>query len=136
MRILIVLMLALAPIISQANDGLVIQYTIDESSDKKNNQAQATQSYTNAILMAFNETTKFDADGLYKIKFTSKTENKETANLVITLHDWIDGKPYYVGAKSIDFVMGTMFDFELKNYDRVYKVTIDTSYGKLPNQAL
>ena len=81
--------------------------------------------------MKFNESVKFEFDKIYNVKFTSRT-NREDTNLVITLHDWIDDKPYYIGAKSIDIAVGSTADIKLKKYGREYKIKIETSYGKLP----
>ncbi len=110
-----------------AEDGLSIQFTIEENELK----SKSVQAYTNSILMKLNESVKFKFDNIYSVKFTSRT-SEENINLVVTLHDWIDGKPYYVGAKSIEIAVGSTADIELKKYGREYRINIDTSYGKLP----
>lgn len=127
MKYIILLLLSLNSFATFAEDGLIIQFTIKES----NIVNHTKRSYTNAILMKFNETAKFEFKNLYNIKFTTHPTNDKT-NLVITLHDWMEGKPYYVGAKSVDFKVGSTIDIVLEKYGRKYKINLDTSYGKLP----
>jgi len=127
MRIILALFSILICTVVVAEDGLSVQFTIEE----KVLGSHSVQSYTNSILMKFNESAKFEFKNIYNVKFTSRTL-EEKINLVVTLHDWIDGKPYYVGAKSIDIVVGSDFNFELEKYGRSYKLNIDTSFGILP----
>lgn len=127
MKYILLIFAFLFSVTVNAEDGLSIQFTIEENEL----ESKSVQTYTNSILMKFNESVKFEFDKIYNVKFTSRT-NREDTNLVITLHDWIDDKPYYIGAKSIDIAVGSTADIKLKKYGREYKINIETSYGKLP----
>jgi hypothetical protein len=111
-----------------AKDGLVAQLTFNKSAEGSNR----TQSYQNAVLVNFNDTHTFDFHSFYSVKITTRTEDFEHINLVLTFKDLSSGKPFYIGAKELDIVVGGSknLSFQLDNTN--YKVNIDTSYRKLP----
>lgn len=111
-----------------AEDGMVIQFTIEESKI----DSPSSQRYTNAVLMKMNETATFKIDDLYSVKFQTSSTDQKNVNVVFTLKDLSDGKPYYIGAKPIDTLIGDSSNIELQNAGSKYKITLDTSYGKLP----
>ncbi|HNP64948.1 MAG TPA: hypothetical protein PKH39_13510 [Woeseiaceae bacterium] len=128
MRRLFAIFLVIFCPFAQAEDGLTIQLTITEQADG----IDRIQSYTNAILMRFNEEVSFDFDGKYVFKVSSRQSDGTKLNLLVTLKDVIDGKPYYVGARPVEIEVGDQAEFEFHNYDTVYTLSLDTSFGKIP----
>ena len=128
MRILIGLILLIFSINIAAEDGVVIQFTIEATSYTGLDRSK----YTNAVLQKLNETAEYELHNLYKVKVASTNLDKKNVNLVITLQDLSDGKPYYVGAKSLDLTIGSSRTYEHENNGSHYKINVDTSYGKLP----
>ena len=110
-----------------ADDGLVLQFTIEES----NISPAPNDSYTNAILMPFNNEVSADFPNLYQVKFKSSPLKDGRVNVLTTLKDLSDGKPYYVGAKDIDINVGERKSFKMERTGKTYTVTLDSSYGKL-----
>ena len=55
--------------------------------------------------MRFNEEVSFDFADKYVFRINSRQSSSTRVNLVVTLKDIIDGKPYYVGAWPVDIVM-------------------------------
>ena len=96
-HLLTVLLCSMTVSNSFADDGLVIQFTISEEVEGSNER----KSYTNAVLMKFDEEVSFEFDGLYVLKFRSRPNGQETVDLLVSLKDVINGKPYYVGAKAV-----------------------------------
>lgn len=115
-----------APLFAQ--DTIVIQFTISETSA----ESPERTSYTNAVLMGLNEEVNLDLDERYVLKIRVNEKANFNANIVMTLKDVIEGKPYYVGAKSIDVAIGDQSSFEIEKYETLYSVSIDTSFGELP----
>ncbi len=128
MKTILIFLMLLVPSFVKSEDGLVVQFTIEEQADGSNTQ----QTYTNALLMTLNETHSFDFENLYTIKFKSRTENRKSVNLVVSIKDLSEGKPYYIGAKSLNIEIGSASSFVLNRNKTSYKIDIDTSYGKLP----
>lgn len=112
-----------------AEEGLVIQFNIEEQAVG----SASSEQYINAILMRSNEIVTVDFHDLYSVKVQSTTADMKAVNLVITLKDIVDGKPFYVGAKSVDLVVGSTAEFSLQREGRNYKITLDTSFGTLPS---
>lgn len=112
-----------------AEEGLVIQITIEEQAAG----SATSEQYIDAILMRFNEVATVDFHDLYSVKVQSTTVDMKAINLVITLKDIVDGKPFYVGAKSVDITVGAVTEFSLQREGRNYKIALDTSFGKLPS---
>lgn len=110
-----------------AEDGLVLQFTIEES----NISPAPNDSYTNAILMPFNNEVSADFPNLYQVKFKSSALKDGHVSVLTTLKDLSDGKPYYVGAKDVDFKVGERKSFTLERAGKTYTVTIDSSFGKM-----
>ncbi len=111
-----------------AEDGLVVQFTIEEASD----DGQERASYTDAILMPFAGEHRFEVRDLYVIKFKSSLIEGRLISLVTTLKDIDDGKPYYVGAEAVDLKVGDSKAMSMENNGSSYTIKVDTSYGKLP----
>lgn len=112
----------------RGEDGLVIQYHIEEESI----DGREKSSYINAVLMKFGEEHSFPVEDLYVLKFFPVRENEGRLSLVTTLKDVEDGKPYFVGTKNIDLEVGETKTINFERNDCRYKITLDTSYGTLP----
>jgi len=113
---------------SFAEDGLVVQFTITEVPNSSNEK----RTYTNAILMKLDEEVSFDLNDLYVLKIRSRPEQDDSVNLLISLKDIIDDKPYYVGADAVTVAIGDKANIELAKYDTSYAISLDTSYGTIP----
>ena len=113
---------------SFAEDGLVVQFTITETPNSSNQK----YTYTNAVLMKFDEEVSFDFADSYVLKIRSRTEQGNSVNLLISLKDIIDSKSYYVGADAVTVAVGEKANIEFTRYDTAYEVLIDTSYGTIP----
>ncbi len=113
-----------------AEDGLTIQFTIS----KQAADSDRMQSYTNAILMRFDEEVSFDLSDLYVLKIRSSQIGNSRLSLLVTLKDVIDGKPYYVGASPVDVKIGDSTTIELERENVSYTLDLDTSYGTIPEQ--
>lgn len=111
-----------------AEEGLVVQFTITEVPNSSNEK----RTYTNAILMRLDEEVSFDFNDLYVLKIRSRPEQDDSVNLLISLKDIIDNKPYYVGADSVTVAIGDKASIELAKYDTSYAISLDTSYGTIP----
>lgn len=96
--------------LSFAGDGVVIQFTVNE----KSVSGDVSSSYTNAVLVGFNEVYSFDVEGMYQIKFSVHSEGNKALNIVTTLKDMDGGKLYYVGAKETEIVIGESSHIELE----------------------
>ena len=131
MRILVlatVLALLFGGSVAQAEDGLVVQFRISEHSADSSNRT----SINSAVLMAFNEEVSFGIGGQYELKIESRKNGDERVSLLVSLKDIIDGKPYYVGARPADIKVGEQAELTLERFETNYTITLDTSYGKLP----
>jgi hypothetical protein len=113
-----------------AEDGLTVQFTISEQAAG----SDRTQSYTNAILMRFDEEVSFDLNDMYVLKIRSRTISDSQLNLLVTLKDVVDGKPYYVGASPVDVKVGDSATIELTRENISYVLNLDTSYGTIPQE--
>jgi hypothetical protein len=124
----VVVVLALLSSAAFAEDGLVVQYTVVE----RDTESRVTQSYTNAVLMRFDEEVSTPLNDYCVIRIRSKMDGHSKVNLLVTLKDVFEGKPYYVGAQPVNIEIGGSAKFELRKYGKEYEVSLDTSYGKLP----
>ena len=115
------------PMASSANDGLAAQLTIE----KHHKSSDAHDTYSNSILMAFNTEVAGNLDGYYHIILRSGPLEQDRSNLLVTLKEIRDGKPYYVGSKPVEFQVGENASvvFELSDFD--YIVNFNTAYGEL-----
>ena len=127
-KCLAVVLVPLLCVVAYAEDGLAIQVTISEQANGSNR----TQSYTNAILMRFDEEVSFEFSELYVFKVQSRSNGDRSLSLIVTLKDIIDGKPYYVGAQPLEVEIGESKVIEFQNYDTTYKLNLDTSFGTIP----
>lgn len=112
----------------RGEDGLVIQFNIEEVSGG----GQETSSYINAVMMKFGEEHSFSLEELYIIKFRSVLREDGRLNLVTTLKDIENGKPYYVGAVEVDLEVGESHTMSMERDRSKYQIELDTSYGTLP----
>lgn len=112
----------------QSEDGLVVQFHIEEYSTT----GQKKSSYMNAVLMRFGEEHSFTLENLYTINFFPVLKEDRKLNLITTLKEFSDGKTYYVGTQEIELMVGESETIKLKKNDFHYKIKVDTSYGKLP----
>ena len=126
LRVFALALLALSPF-ANGDDGLVVQFTISESvpSDDK------LQTYTNAVLMKFEEEASFELADQYVLKIRSHMEASRL-DLLVTLQDVVEGKPYYIGASPVNLDIGGAAQVTFEENGRVYEISLDTSYGKLP----
>lgn len=129
LRTAVLALLALSPFAS-GDDGLVVQFTISERA----RDANGLQTYTNAVLMKFEEEASFEFPDHYVLKIRSHLEDSRL-NLLVTLQDIVDGKPYYVGARPVSVDVGEAAQIKLERDGTVYEISLDTSYGKLPAEA-
>ena len=120
-------LIALSPL-CRGEDGLVIQYHIEEVSA----ESQEKSSYINAVMMKFGEEHSFFVENLYVLKFYPLLDRGQRLSLVTTLKDIENGKPYYVGAEEIELEIGESKTIDLERERSTYKITLDTSYGTLP----
>lgn len=121
-------LLAIFPSLCFAEDGLVVQFTIDEVSG----DGRERVSYTDALLMTFGKEHTFDVRDLYVIKFKPERIDTGKITLVTTLKDIDNGKPYYVGAAVVELEVGKAAAMSMERDGSSYNVKVDTSYGKLP----
>ena len=112
-----------------AEDGIVIQFQIFEQEEGSSSRS----GYTNAVLMGLNEEVTLELDGLYVLKIAANQMESSQASLLFTLKDLIDGRPYYVGAKSLKLRIGDRSEFKFDRNGIAYDISIDTAYGVLPN---
>ncbi len=111
-----------------AEDGIVIQFQIFEQEKGSSDRS----GYTNAVLMRLNEEVTLELDGLYVLKIAANQMESSQASLLFTLKDMIDGRPYYIGAKSVNLRIGDASEFSFDRSNISYDIKIDTSYGVLP----
>lgn len=125
--ILAVLLLILFSNQAYSEDGLVLQLTIEERVES----SERMDSYTNAISMGFNDEVSGPLHNLYEIRVRTRQNTPTNLNILITLKDIIDGKPYYAGAKPVDLDIGekTVLNFQLEK--TTYRMLLDSSYGKI-----
>lgn len=120
---------------SLAEDGLVVRFTITKevSSAKRPNvdHKSLRTSYAKSVLISFNEQHSFELSD-YLLTVGNKTENNKDVTLSFTLKDIIDDKPYYVGSDSVNLMVGKNHKMEFIANSIDYTLTVDTSYGKLP----
>ena len=133
MRYVIVIIFSFLVLVAKAEDGLVTQFNITKITQVSENSA-TRQIYNNAVLVNFNDVHSFDFKDQYVFKITTRTDDFKEVNVVINLKDISTGKPYYVGGKAIDLIVGDSTKFKLKpsNTNLTYNVELDTSYGVLP----
>ena len=113
-----------------AKQGLVVHFTI------KKILANKTTTYTNGVLMKLTESSSFTFPGLYEMRLESRALAKDKENIVVTLKDISSGKPIYAGSNVATVKIGDMKTIslhELHGTQTQYEVTLDTSYGELPN---
>ncbi|MDJ0656140.1 MAG: hypothetical protein QNJ40_18400 [Xanthomonadales bacterium] len=109
-----------------AEDGLVVRFTVEKTEEN------AMRSYSNGVLMKFNETVRLDFENQYQIKVQSLAKDKGIVHLTVTVKDQTSGKPYYVGVASVEIEIGQEKTVELKQGMPSYAITLDTAYGVLP----
>ncbi|WP_027328324.1 hypothetical protein [Marinimicrobium agarilyticum] len=126
-KLIYILFFVVSPSLCFAEDGLVVQFTIDEVS----NNGQERVSYTDALMMTFGEEHTFEVRELYVIKFHPVLIDDGKISLVTTLKDIDDSKPYYVGAAAVELKVGDAEVMSMERNESSYKVSVDTSYGKL-----
>ena len=126
-RIISLILLALSTIVA-AEDGLVIQLTIDE----KTSDGSEKSRYINALLLSYPGTSVSKFPGQYEVKFQIDSPENDKFELVFTLKDISSGRPYYVGAVPVSVKSGESRAIHFERDNRVYNLVMDTSYGKLP----
>jgi len=130
MRKVALLALAMMSGVACAEDGLVIQFNIEE----KSISSTATSKYINAGLMRLDETATFHFVNQYEIKVDSTRVSEGRVRLVITLKDLSEGKSYYVGAKPVELSVGESASLSFATTDSSYSLILDTAFGKIPVQ--
>ena len=117
--------------LTYAEDGIVYQFKISQL----NNENETVSSYTNAVLMKFNESVSFDLADAYRLSFdtNSRSEKLGVTNVVVTLEIIENGRPYYIGAHPKTFVVGEEFTLVYERYDLQYEVKVQTSFGEIPD---
>ena len=131
MRVLLstmVLPLLLASSFAAAEDGLIVQFKISEQAIGSTSRS----SLNSSVLMKLSEEVSFEIGNQYVLKIESRQNGDDRVSLVVSLKDIIDGKPYYVGARPADLKIGEKAELEIENYETTYTISLDTSYGKLP----
>ncbi len=128
-HLLCVLTISLVAPHSMAEDGLVIQLTISEQAEGANDK----RDFTTSVLMKFDEEVSIDLSDWYVLKVRSRPNGEQTVDLLVTLKDIVEGKPYYVGADAVTLKIGESTDMSFNNYQTEYSISLDTSFGKLPD---
>ena len=128
MRRLLALAALLLAASATAEDGIVIQFQIFEQEKGSTSRS----GYTNAVLMRLNEEVTLELDGLYVLKISANQMEASQASLLFTLKDLVDGRPYYIGAKSVSLKIGDRSEFSFDRNNTAYDISIDTAYGVLP----
>lgn len=123
------LLLILCTLQAIAEEGLVVRFAVEKT---ENN---SKQSYTNAVLMKFNETVRFDFEKQYQIKIQSWLKAEGLVDLTVTVKDQTSGKPYYVGVATAVINVGDEKTIIIKEGVPQYAITLDTAYRELPQQA-
>jgi len=134
MRILAVTMVLPLLLLSSyvaAEDGLVVQFKISEQAIGDSSRS----SLNSSVLMRFSEEVSVEIGGQYVLKIESQKKGDDRVSLVVWLKDIMDGKPYYVGARPADLKIGEQTELEFENYETTYTISLDTSYGKLPESS-
>jgi hypothetical protein len=115
---------------ANAEDGLFARFVFEKQEIGSNLQ----QSYNTGILAEFNSSSTLDISSLYQIAITNRVLEPGKVNIYFSLKDTSSGKPYNVGADARDFIIGQQESFKFNNNGYIYTVSIDTSFGKLPEQ--
>ncbi|MDO3383309.1 hypothetical protein [Gilvimarinus algae] len=126
-RILSVILLSLS-VTAAAEDGLVIQLTIDEKTIDGSKKSQ----YINALLLSYPGTSVSRFPDQYEVKFQVDTPKDNIFDLVFTLKDLSSGNPYYVGATPVSVKVGESRTVTFERNSRIYNINLDTSFGELP----
>ncbi|MEM7806040.1 MAG: hypothetical protein AAF545_14115 [Pseudomonadota bacterium] len=128
MKYFVVVAALLLPVLAQAEEGLVVQVQITEQghgSDKRTG-------ITSAVLMRLNEEVRLELGEMYVLKIAANQMESEGVSLLLTLKDIVEGRPFYVGAKSLRMTIGDQSKFSFERDGNSYEIGIDTSYGTIP----
>ncbi|WP_339897526.1 hypothetical protein [uncultured Gilvimarinus sp.] len=128
MKIIISTILLLLSTTIAAEDGLVIQLTINEETSDGSEKSR----YINAVLLSYPGTSTSKFPDQYEVKFQIDPPKNDTFDLVFTLKDTSSGNPYYVGAVPVSIKAGESRTVIFERNNRIYNIVLDTSYGKLP----
>lgn len=126
-RITPIILLVLSATVA-AEDGLVIQLTINEETLDGSEKSR----YINALLLSYPGTSISEFPGQYEVKFQVEPPENDMFDLVFTLKDTSSGDPCYVGAAPVSVEVGESRTVNLERNNRIYNIVLDTSYGKLP----
>lgn len=124
--------LALVCASAQAEDGLVVHFTIVKTA------GGAVTTYTNGALMRLTESSAFTFPGQYQVLLEARAAGGGVEDLVVTVKDLSSGKPVYAGSGAASVQVGksaTIPFHQLAHAAARYKVVVDTSYGRLPTVA-
>lgn len=128
MRKIVSIILLVLSATAAAEDGLVIQLTIDEEASDGSEKSR----YINALLLSYPGTSVSEFANQYEVKFQIESPTNHTFDLVFTLKDTSTGSPYYVGAAPVSVVAGESRTVKFERDNRIYNIVLDTSYGTLP----
>ena len=131
-KAIVFLVLALVSISAQANDGLVVHFTITKTAGNK------VTTYTNGVLVRLTEVSTFTFPGQYQVLLETRAVGDGAENLVVTVKDLSSGKSVYAGSGAANVQVGksaTIPFHQLAQAGANYKVFVDTSYGQLPKSA-
>ena len=130
MKYLLLLALLIVSHFAVAEDGLVVELSIDEQIS--NSQDIATS--TSMIPMGFNESISLSVEGDYGVTIVSKKGGAKQVNLIVTLIDQSNDASDFLGDRSIDIDVGESVSYQITQKARLYTVTVATSYGEIANK--
>ncbi|MEM6483623.1 MAG: hypothetical protein AAF662_01375 [Pseudomonadota bacterium] len=128
MRHFVVIVVLLVSASVQAEEGLVVQFQVTEQSQGNTERT----GITSAVLMRLNEEVSLELGEMYIVKIAANQMESERVSLLLTLKDIVEGRPFYVGAKSVQLVVGEQSKFQFERDGTTYDIGIDTAYGKIP----
>jgi hypothetical protein len=132
LKAVVFLVLVLVCASAQANDGLVVHFTITKTA------GNSVTTYTNGVLIPLTQASTFTFPGQYEVLLEARAVGDGAENLVVTVKDLSGGKPVYAGSGAVNIQVGksaTIPFHQLAQASTSYKVLVDTSYGQLPKSA-
>ena len=100
LKTIVFLVLALVCVSAQANDGLVMHFTITKTA------GNSVTTYTNGVLMRLTEAATFTFPNQYQVLLEARAAGDGAENLMVTVKDLSSGKPIYAGSGAANVQVG------------------------------
>lgn len=136
MRYLLAVIFLLTAMHVQAEEKVVLQFTIDSESIAQESQGDVREyareygSYTNGVLIGINDVAEYDFEKRYHIKFKTFSKDQKNLGVVFTLGQFLGDKLYYIADKYVEIPIGETRRFEFTNKKCHYNITLSTFYGE------